>query len=53
MEWLVNWINPMIIFVGVPLVTALTRQVQRLYHDDHRLAGLRRCPRSCSAAART
>jgi proton-dependent oligopeptide transporter, POT family len=24
MEWLVNWINPLIIFVGVPLATALT-----------------------------
>jgi MFS family permease len=27
MEWLVNWINPMIIFLGVPLITALTRKV--------------------------
>ncbi|MEP0845874.1 MAG: MFS transporter [Phycisphaerae bacterium] len=27
MEWLVNWINPAIIFVGVPIVTALTRHV--------------------------
>ena len=27
MEWLVNWINPMIIFVAVPVVTALTRKV--------------------------
>jgi MFS family permease len=27
MEWLVNWINPMIIFVGVPLATILTRRV--------------------------
>ncbi len=27
MEWLVNWINPGIIFVGVPLFTALTRKV--------------------------
>ena len=26
MEWLVNWINPMIIFVGVPLATVLTRR---------------------------
>lgn len=27
MEWLVNWINPAVIFVGVPLATALTRHV--------------------------
>ena len=27
MEWLVNWINPAIIFVGVPIATALTRHV--------------------------
>ena len=27
MEWLVNWINPAIIFVGVPLATALTRHI--------------------------
>ena len=27
MEWLVNWINPMIIFIGVPLATALTRHI--------------------------
>lgn len=27
MEWLVNWINPAIIFVGVPVATALTRRV--------------------------
>jgi hypothetical protein len=27
MEWLVNWINPLIIFIGVPLATALTRHV--------------------------
>ena len=27
MEWLVNWINPGIIFLGVPLFTALTRRV--------------------------
>lgn len=27
MEWLVNWINPAIIFIGVPIATALTRQV--------------------------
>jgi proton-dependent oligopeptide transporter, POT family len=27
MEWLVNWINPAIIFVGVPIATALTRRV--------------------------
>lgn len=26
MEWLVDWINPGIIFVGVPLLTALTRR---------------------------
>jgi MFS family permease len=26
MEWLVNWINPGIIFVGVPLLTAFTRR---------------------------
>lgn len=26
MEWLVNWINPGIIFVGVPLLTAVTRR---------------------------
>jgi dipeptide/tripeptide permease len=26
MEWLVNWINPAIIFVGVPVATALTRR---------------------------
>ncbi len=26
MEWLVNWINPGIIFLGVPLLTALTRR---------------------------
>ena len=26
MEWLVNWINPGIIFIGVPLLTALTRR---------------------------
>ena len=25
MEWLVNWINPLIIFFGVPIITALTR----------------------------
>jgi POT family proton-dependent oligopeptide transporter len=27
MEWLVNWINPGIIFFGVPLFTAFTRRV--------------------------
>jgi MFS family permease len=27
MEWLVNWINPGIIFIGVPVATALTRHV--------------------------
>jgi proton-dependent oligopeptide transporter, POT family len=27
MEWLVNWINPLIIFLGVPLATALTRHI--------------------------
>jgi hypothetical protein len=27
MEWLVNWINPLIIFFGVPIITALTRHV--------------------------
>jgi proton-dependent oligopeptide transporter, POT family len=27
MEWLVNWINPAVIFFGVPLATALTRHV--------------------------
>jgi MFS family permease len=27
MEWLVNWINPMIIFLGVPITTALTRHI--------------------------
>jgi MFS family permease len=27
MEWLVNWINPLIVFVGVPLATVLTRRV--------------------------
>ncbi|HRZ38421.1 MAG TPA: MFS transporter [Candidatus Paceibacterota bacterium] len=26
MEWLVNWINPMIIFIGVPVATALSRR---------------------------
>jgi MFS family permease len=26
MEWLVNWINPMIIVVGVPLATVLTQR---------------------------
>jgi hypothetical protein len=28
MEWLVNWINPAIIFVAVPLVTAFTRKIE-------------------------
>ena len=27
MEWLVNWINPGIIFIGVPIITLLTRRV--------------------------
>ena len=27
MEWLVNWINPAIIFIGVPIATALTRHI--------------------------
>lgn len=27
MEWIVNWINPGIIFLGVPIATALTRRV--------------------------
>ncbi len=27
MEWLVNWINPAVIFLGVPIATALTRHV--------------------------
>ncbi len=27
MEWLVNWINPGIIFIGVPVLTAMTRRV--------------------------
>jgi proton-dependent oligopeptide transporter, POT family len=27
MEWLVNWINPAIIFIGVPIFTALTSRV--------------------------
>jgi len=27
MEWLVNWTNPLIIFFGVPIVTALTRRI--------------------------
>ena len=26
MEWLVNWINPGVIFIGVPLLTAVTRR---------------------------
>ena len=26
MEWLVNWINPLIIFIGVPLATMLTQR---------------------------
>ncbi len=26
MEWIVNWINPGIIFVGVPIIAALTRR---------------------------
>ena len=28
MEWLVNWINPAIIFFGVPIATALTRHIK-------------------------
>lgn len=27
MEWLVNWINPLIIFLGVPIATALTKHI--------------------------
>jgi len=27
MEWLVNWINPGVIFFGVPILTAMTRKV--------------------------
>lgn len=27
MEWIVNWINPGIIFFGVPIITAMTRRV--------------------------
>mgnify|MGYP000303680770 CR=1 FL=1 len=27
MEWLVNWINPLIIFFGVPILIAMTRHV--------------------------
>jgi POT family proton-dependent oligopeptide transporter len=27
MEWIVNWINPGIIFFGVPVITAITRRV--------------------------
>lgn len=27
MEWLVNWINPGVIFIGVPLTAALTKRV--------------------------
>ena len=27
MEWIVNWINPGIVVIGVPLLTALTRRV--------------------------
>jgi MFS family permease len=27
MEWLVNWTNPLVIFLGVPVLTALTRRV--------------------------
>jgi dipeptide/tripeptide permease len=27
MEWLVNWINPLVIFIFVPILTALTRRV--------------------------
>jgi MFS family permease len=27
MEWLVNWINPLVIFIGVPLATAFTRHI--------------------------
>ncbi len=27
MEWLVNWINPLIIFLFVPILTALTRHI--------------------------
>jgi MFS family permease len=26
MEWIVNWVNPVIIFFGVPLLTALTKR---------------------------
>jgi len=26
MEWIVDWINPMVVFVGTPLITALTRK---------------------------
>ena len=27
MEWIVNWINPGIIFLGVPIITAMTRRI--------------------------
>jgi MFS family permease len=27
MEWLVNWVNPIIIFIAVPIATALTRRI--------------------------
>lgn len=26
MEWIVDWINPLVVFVGTPLITALTRK---------------------------
>jgi POT family proton-dependent oligopeptide transporter len=26
MEWIVDWINPLVIFVGTPLITAMTRR---------------------------
>ena len=53
MEWLVNWINPGIIFVAVPLLTALTRRANVYTMMVGRVVGFGRCPRSCSAAART
>ena len=41
MEWIVDWINPLVVFVGTPLITAMTRKPPRLHDDDHGHARLR------------
>jgi len=40
MEWIVNWINPGIIFFGVPIITGADASRERLHADGRRVGRL-------------